>query len=67
MEDEYHGSVLNKILSDPDVQQHEFVHFYQKELVDLKGEMELVKDRSAAIGTGGIYRYGGCLCWPSTF
>jgi len=46
VEDEYHGSVLNKILSDPDVQQHEFVHFYQKELVDLKGEMELVRTKA---------------------
>lgn len=43
VQDQYDDKILDKIMSDPDACQHEFVEFYKRELIDLKKELHLVK------------------------
>lgn len=50
VQDQYCDKILEKIMADSDVNEHEFVAFYKKELVDLKKEMQLVKDGKLDMG-----------------
>jgi Ser/Thr protein kinase RdoA (MazF antagonist) len=50
VQDQYKDKVLDKIMADPDASQHEFAGFYKGELVDLKKEMQLVKDGKLDMG-----------------
>mmetsp|Transcript_19024 Transcript_19024/g.31530 ORF Transcript_19024/g.31530 Transcript_19024/m.31530 type:complete len:396 (-) Transcript_19024:12-1199(-) len=50
VEDQVQDKILNKIMADPDARNHEFVAFYNRELNDLKKEMQLVKDGRLALG-----------------
>ncbi|KAL3782162.1 hypothetical protein HJC23_004525 [Cyclotella cryptica] len=50
VEDHVRDTILNKIMSDSDAREHEFLSFYQRELTSLKREMQLGKDCQLAIG-----------------
>jgi Ser/Thr protein kinase RdoA (MazF antagonist) len=50
VQDQYTNKILEKIMSDPEAREHEFVSFYQKELSDLIKEIQLVKDGKLDLG-----------------
>jgi Ser/Thr protein kinase RdoA (MazF antagonist) len=50
VQEQYTNKILEKIMADSDAREHEFVSFYQKELADLKREIQLVKDGKLGIG-----------------